>query len=90
MNADQMGNFIAGFEGAMYDAEYFNTTGGGNAEGAVMLGGVIYHLVGATKAKNDPLDRTGMPDIVNGERFGWKLANIGWNNVLSGRKDVCQ
>ena len=77
MDASQMGNYIAGFEGASYDQEYLNTTGGGNAEFAVMAAGLYYHLSGKTHAHNDPLDFTGMPDIINGEMDGWAFPSSG-------------
>jgi RHS repeat-associated protein len=68
MNADQMGNFIAGFEGASYDNRF--TFGLGNlAQSGVEGAGLYYHLNGQTHAKNDPLDFTGMPDIMKGELF---------------------
>jgi uncharacterized protein RhaS with RHS repeats len=71
MDANQFGNFMAGFEASAYDQEYFETTGGGNAELAVILAGLYYHMSGKTHAHNDPFDKTGMPDILNGEAFGW-------------------
>ena len=76
LDADHMANFIAGFEGAAYDHYYFWTTGAIWAQGAVEGGGILYHLV-KTKAKHDPFDRTGMPDIIRGERLGrrWHGAN---------------
>lgn len=67
LNANMMGNFIAGFEGYAYDYKYF--LGAPFAQTAVEGGGIAFHLAGATKAKNDPFDRTGMPDIRDGERF---------------------
>ena len=77
MNAAQMGNFIAGFEGAAYDRKYFWTTGALWAELGVETGGRLYHVSGATKARNDPFDRTGMPDIRRGEVFGWRYPGPG-------------
>ncbi|MDR3412316.1 MAG: RHS repeat-associated core domain-containing protein [Formivibrio sp.] len=68
MDASQFGNFIAGFEGASYDLKYFALTGT-DAEEAVMLAGLYYHLSGKTHAHDDPLDFTGMPDIINGENY---------------------
>ncbi len=76
-NADQFGNYIAGFEGAAYDNYYFWTTGAFVAEAGVELYGIKYHITGATKAKNDPLDKTGRPDIRAGEKDGWNFNNPG-------------
>jgi len=72
MNRDQFGNFVAGFEGASYDRMYF-LTGGGNAEVAVSLFGIAFHVNKETKAKNDPLDSTGRPDILTGQEAGWSF-----------------
>jgi hypothetical protein len=72
-----MGNFIAGFEGAVYDRNYFFTTGGGNAEAAVLGAGLVYHMSGNTMATNDPFDRTGIPDILSGAQFGWRYSGLG-------------
>jgi RHS repeat-associated protein len=73
MDAAQFGNFIAGFQGAAYDHYYFWTTGTIWAQAAVEVYGIKYHLRGATKAKHDPFDRTGRPDIRAGERVGWNF-----------------
>jgi|ERR1035437_1919051 hypothetical protein len=70
MDANQMGNFIAGFEAGAYDTKYSETTGGGNATAAVFAYGLYYHLSGKTHAHNDPLDFTGDPDIANGVGAG--------------------
>jgi RHS repeat-associated protein len=77
LNADQFGNYIAGFEGAAYDQNYFWTTGAIWAEASVKIFGVIYHVRGATKAKDDPWDKTGRPDINAGERDGWNFGKNG-------------
>lgn len=71
MNAWQFGNYIAGFQGAAYDEKYFWTTG------AVKAAGLYYHLTGDTDAQNDPFDRTGFPDINNGEKDGWNFFKNG-------------
>jgi RHS repeat-associated protein len=59
MNADQFGNYIAGFQGAAYDVTYPVPVG----LASVIVAGVGYHITGRTKAPNDRLDRTGRPDI---------------------------
>ena len=71
VDADHMGNFIAGFEAAAYDRAY--ASGAPAAELLVELGGIGYHLAGNTKAENDPFDETGMPAIQAGERAGAKF-----------------
>lgn len=68
-NADQMGNFMAGYQAGVYDKNYFWTTGAIWAQGSVDAAGVLYHMTGRTKATTDPLDRTGMPDILRGQRY---------------------
>ncbi|MDR3565612.1 MAG: RHS repeat-associated core domain-containing protein, partial [Negativicutes bacterium] len=73
MNRDQFGNFVGGFEGASYDRMYFLTTGGVAAEYVVHIYGIKFHLAGNTKAKNDPLDFTGLPDILTGRVAGWSF-----------------
>ena len=77
LDANQFGNYIAGFEGAAYDQNYFWTTGALTAQASVEIYGVIYHLRGATKAKDDPWDKTGRPDIRAGERDGWNFGKKG-------------
>ena len=73
MNADDFANYVAGFQGAAYDREYFWTTGG-RALMTVYAFGIGYHLTGNTKAVGDPFDLTGMPMINagagDGGRFG--------------------
>jgi RHS repeat-associated protein len=73
MDADQFGNYIAGFQGAAYDQAY-NTSSGFSilpvAKNIVESAGILYHLMGLTKAHNDPFDHTGMPMIQAGERDG--------------------
>jgi len=71
MKGHQFANFLAGFEGASYDRNYFWTTGAIWAQLAVNIGGVGYHFQGATQAQNDPLDFTGRPDIHLGQTVGW-------------------
>ena len=63
MNADQFGNYIAGFQGAAYDAK---VTSPFPALLTVMGFGILYHVTGETKAINDPLDLTGLPDVLAG------------------------
>ena len=70
MTADQFGNCIAGFEGSAYDHYYFWTTGWIWAEAGVKAAGLYFHLMGFTHSPNDPLDRTGFPDIDAGEKKG--------------------
>ena len=72
-NADQFGNFIAGYEAASYDTKY----GVSLALDAVVDAGIGYHLLGATKAINDPFDLTGLPDIFNGAAYGSNSKNPG-------------
>lgn len=69
MSSSQMGNFVAGFSGAVYDA-HFNAYVP-VAQLAVEGAGIYYHLTGKTRAKNDPLDFTGAPDIASGENAGY-------------------
>jgi len=74
MNADQFGNYVAGFQGAAYDHYYFWTTGAFTAQASVEAVGIYYHLTRHTKATNDPWDKTGRPDIRAGERDGWNFS----------------
>jgi RHS repeat-associated protein len=76
LNVDAMGNFIAGFGGQAYDQTYPNPPLGtspllpnGAALTAVIDAGILYHLTGLTKAKNDPFDLTGIADIMNGAEY---------------------
>ncbi len=78
LNADQMGNFMAGYQSGVYDSYYFWTTGAIWAQGSVDAAGILYHLTGRTKATNDPLDRTGMPDILRGQRYARHGCSAGW------------
>lgn len=64
-----MGNFMAGYLSGIYDSYYFWTTGAIWAQGSVDAAGILYHLTGRTQATNDPLDRTGMPDILREQRY---------------------
>jgi RHS repeat-associated protein len=74
MNPDQFGNFVAGFEGASCDRSYFLLESPvANAEVVVHIYGIKFHVKGDTKAKNDPLDLTGLPDILTGEGAGWSF-----------------
>jgi len=68
MDASQFANYVAGFQGAAYDSTY--TLQPDVAQPLVEGFGVLYHVSGATVAHNDPLDKTGMPDIKAGERAG--------------------
>jgi hypothetical protein len=63
MNADEFGNYIAGFQGAAYDGNVFSPF---SALDAVYAAGLYYHLTGNTKAVNDPFDNTGRPMITRG------------------------
>ena len=65
MTAPQFGNYIAGFAGKAYDQTY-SPFGLPVAEAAVKAGGIAYHL-GDGFPPPDPLDKTGFPDINNGE-----------------------
>jgi hypothetical protein len=67
-NADQFANYMAGFEGGAYDANYWPHWG---ATAAVRLAGRAYHALGQTKSPDDPGDMTGMPDINAGADDGW-------------------
>lgn len=69
LNADQMGNFMAGYQAGVYDDYYRFTAGSGTASAAVLGAGVVYHMFGRTKAKGDWSDKTGRPDILRGRRF---------------------
>ena len=60
---------MAGYEAGAYDKNYFWTTGAIWAQGSVDAAGVLYHLTGRTKATSDPFDRTGVPDILRGQRY---------------------
>jgi len=68
MKASEIGNFIAGFQGSAYDKKFNGSVP--VAQATVEAYGIKYHLTGAMRAKNDPLDRTGMPDIKKGEAAG--------------------
>jgi hypothetical protein len=67
LNVDQMGNFIAGFEGQAYD-QTFNSSSI-NALQLVIEGGIAFHQTGRTKSVNDPNDLTGYPDIISGAAY---------------------
>jgi len=88
MDASHFANFVAGFEGAAYDATYFPDAyllGIRPAEKAMQDGGIAYHLSGHTLAKHDPFDLTGMPDILNGENSLWIFYFKMMRNMLLGR-----
>jgi RHS repeat-associated protein len=65
MNAFEFGNFIAGYEAASHDIHVVSPF---SATPMVYLAGIILHLGGATTAKDDPFDRTGIPYIRAGVR----------------------
>jgi hypothetical protein len=69
LKAFNMGNLIAGFQGAAYDRKYLFTSGGGTATSAVYLVGFLIHAY--TKTKEDFFDTTGFPDITRGVSLGW-------------------
>ncbi len=76
LNVDQFGNFIAGFGAQAYDQTYPMSPimtnpllPYGGALTVTIDFGVFYHLIGATKAVNDPLDLTGIPDILDGADY---------------------
>lgn len=73
MNAAEFGNYVAGFQGAAYDLTFLGRFLA-LAQPMVELAGVTYHATGNTSARNDPWDRTGMPDIKAGELGGWNFA----------------
>ncbi len=60
LTADQFGNYIAGYQGAAYD-QY--VTSPYPALATVYADGLYYHIMGDTKAVNDPFDTTGFPYI---------------------------
>ncbi len=68
MDAAQFGNFIAGFEGAVYDQMY--SFGVPVAESAVEGVGVAIHCFGRSASTDDPWDSRGLRDIHAGERYG--------------------
>ncbi len=79
MDPSHFGNFIAGWEGAAYDNAYLEGgwSPGSGAELAMEGGGLWYHAMGQTLAINDPLDFTGMPDILKGE-----IVENAWESLL--------
>jgi RHS repeat-associated protein len=77
MNADQFGNYIAGFQGGAYDRHYFNPflpsppfLPPGFASSSVGLAGLYFHITGKTKATDDKFDTTGAPDVLAGIQAG--------------------
>ena len=66
-NADEFGNYVAGFQGAAYDRKYHPHA---LAKSLVEEAGLFFHLIGNTKAKDDPYDDTGFPLIHAGEADG--------------------
>ena len=72
MDADHFANYVAGFQGAAYDSDFF-WTAGWRAEMLVEGAGIAYHLAGKTKAIHDPFDATGLPLIHAGEGDGWNF-----------------
>ena len=93
MNANQMGNFVAGFQGAAYDKKYNDSVP--VAQTTVEAYGIKYHLLKQTKAKDDPFDRTGMPDIKKGEAAGMTFKPAGTPQdirelTIRGRNDALE
>jgi RHS repeat-associated protein len=74
MDADHFANYMGGFQGAAYDRAFLWTTGG-RAQMYVYAAGIYYHLMGKTKAVNDPFDLTGIPMINAGSGDGWNFGN---------------
>ena len=64
MNADQMANFMLGFQAQSYDNAFPLMENVAMEVG--YAAGVWYHSTGQSKAANDPLDLTGLPDIAAG------------------------
>ena len=79
---------IAGFEGAAYDNQCFWTTGAFWAEATVKVYGIAYHIEYATKAKNDPFDRTDFQTSMLEKRMGGvsarTVANVGAAELTAG------
>lgn len=67
-DSSMMANFVAGFEGRVYDSKY-TWEMIPVAQRTVEAYGIGFHVTKRSKEKHDPLDRTGMPDIKHGERF---------------------
>ena len=74
--AGEFGNFMAGFQGAIYDQTYFSHWPF-PAETVVKAAGIYYHISGNTDAKNDPWDKTGRRDINRGEKDAWNFTKNG-------------
>jgi RHS repeat-associated protein len=73
MNADQMANFMGGFQAAAYDRELSQRLP--VAQRVAEAAGTSYHILAyigipVSKATDDPWNRTGMPDIKRGESVG--------------------
>lgn len=72
LTADQFGNFIAGFQGQAYDNTPYWTPY--SALGFVEIAGIAYHNIpGGSEAKNDRLDRTGLPFVNAGAEYAKKF-----------------
>ncbi len=68
LSADQFGNFIAGFQGQAYDNGPYPVPY--STLSTVEMAGIGYHLIGQTKAVNDPLpDNTGLPYVNAGAEY---------------------
>ncbi len=79
MNADEFGNYIAGYQGAAYDGNLLSPF---SALDAVYAAGLWYHLTGDTKAVNDPFDATGRPFIALGSNGAPRSSFVRWFNLL--------
>lgn len=66
MAATSFANYLAGFEGGAYVKKFPYSPV--PADGIVWAYGVEYHRAGETKARNDPNDNLGFPDIISGDR----------------------
>jgi RHS repeat-associated protein len=81
LNADQMANFMLGFQAQAYDNTYPVGNAALNVGG---LAGIYYHVTGQSKVKNDPWDNTGFPDINSGAYF----ANT-WPSIVNSPTSQC-
>ena len=75
MSAGDFGNYIAGFQGGVWDSNYpwYRRLAGLDANQAVEAAGIYYHLTKQSDVPNDPWDHTGMPWIHLGENAGPKF-----------------
>jgi hypothetical protein len=75
MSPGDFGNYIAGFQGGVWDRKYrwYPYWPGLHAQALVEAAGIYYHMVGDTDVSNDPWDKMGMPWIGRGEDVGWNV-----------------